>query len=298
MILGHASNKQALTLLTPRTKYMRLIAGCRLSFAVTVPTPAIFMLRPRSGEGQRILVEEYLIEPPVLVNEYTDNYGNLCQRFVMPPGLFNLQATIAVESQDEIDVNPEALFVTVDNLPNDVLQFLLPSRHCQSDQMGDLARQIVGNLPPGYQQVEAIRHWIHTHIRYCYGTSNSSTSALDTAQSRIGVCRDFAHLGISLCRALNIPARMAVGYLHELTPMDLHAWFEAFVGDRWYTFDATQAEPKGNRITLAYGQDATDVALATQFGRPDLLEMQVWVNAAPEPHRVMIELLQSDLIAA
>jgi transglutaminase-like putative cysteine protease len=200
----------------------------------------------------------------------------------MPPGPFHLQANVSAETTDSIEVNNEAPFVTVDRLPNDVLQFLLPSRYCQSDQMSDLVGQVVGDLTPGYAQVEAIRHWIYTHVEYCYGTSNVSTAALEVSQTRVGVCRDFAHLGIALCRALNIPARMVVGYLYNLKPMDLHAWFEAFVGDRWYMFDATQPTPKGNRIVLAYGQDATDVALATQFGRPDLIDMQVWVNPAPE----------------
>jgi transglutaminase-like putative cysteine protease len=147
--------------------------------------------------------------------------------------------------------------------------------------MNSLASGIVGDAPIGYAQAEAIRCWIATNIKYQYGTSNASTSALETADARHGVCRDFAHLGIAMCRSLNIPARMVVGYLHGLNPMDLHAWFEAFVGGRWYTFDPTQPEARGNRISIAYGRDAADVALVSQFGALQLNSMKVTVAPAP-----------------
>lgn len=261
---------------------MRLEAGCQISFEADVPTPVILMLRPRSGAGQWVVREEYLLTPVVPVVEYTDGYGNLCQRLVTPQGAFQVQTSAAVETAEAIDVQPGAPFTPVQDLPETVLQYLLPSRYCQADLLGDLVWQIVGNAAPGYDQVEAIRQWIQSQIKYEYGTSNASTSAIDTAQNRIGVCRDFAHLGIALCRSLNIPARMVVGYLYQLDPMDLHAWFEAFVGGRWYTFDATQKEPLGNRILIAYGRDAADVALTTQFGPLKLLNMQVWVNAASQ----------------
>lgn len=259
---------------------MQLDVGCQISFEAGAPTPVILMLRPRSGAGQWVMREEYVLEPSVPVVEYTDSYGNLCQRLVTPEGAFRVYTTARVETADGIDVALEAPFVPVQALPEEVLQFLLPSRYCQSDQLGNLASQIVGDAAPGYNQVEAIRSWIHAKVEYRYGTSDASTSVLETVEKRVGVCRDFAHLGIALCRSLSIPARMVVGYLYELDPMDLHAWFEAFVGDRWYTFDATQSKPRGNRIAIAYGRDAADVALATQFGPLKLTTMQVWVNAA------------------
>ena len=260
---------------------MRLNAGCEITFEASAPTPLILMLRPRSGEGQWVTGEEYLLEPSVPVVEYTDSYGNLCQRLVTPEGAFRVRTSASVETADAIDVQPDAPFVPVQDLPEGVLQFLLPSRYCQADLLGDLASEIVRDRSPGYGQVEAIRHWIQETVEYRYGTSDASTSAVETAEKKVGVCRDFAHLGIALCRSLSIPARMVVGYLYQLDPMDLHAWFEAFVGDRWYTFDATQPEPRGNRIAIAYGRDAADVALATQFGPLTLNTMQVWVNAAP-----------------
>jgi transglutaminase-like putative cysteine protease len=262
---------------------MRLNAGCKISFEASAPTPAIFMLRPRSGYGQWVTREEYLLQPSLPVTEYTDGYGNLCQRLVVAPGSFIVESSACVETADAIDVNFSAPYILVENLPESVLQYLLPSRYCQSDQLGNLASDIVANAAPGYEQVETIRQWIQTNVEYQYGTSDASTSAVDTAKKQIGVCRDFAHLGIALCRSLNIPARMVVGYLYQLDPMDLHAWFEAYVGDRWYTFDATQKQPRGNRITIAYGRDAADVALCTQFGPMQLLNMQVWVDAKVAP---------------
>lgn len=258
---------------------MRLNAGCQLVFDAIAPSPLILMLRPQSGLGQWVAQEEYHLEPSVPVVEYVDSYGNLCQRLVSPTGVFKVNTSATVETSDDIDVQQGAEFVPVQELPDYALQFLLPSRYCQSDLLGTLASEIVADIPAAYDQVEAIRHWIHTHVEYRYGTSDASTSANDTAKTRVGVCRDFVHLGISLCRSLTIPARMVVGYLYELKPMDLHAWFEAYVGDRWYTFDATQAEPRGNRIAIAYGRDAADVALATQFGPITLTEMKVWVDA-------------------
>lgn len=257
---------------------MKLNAGCHLSFEAIAPSPLILMLRPRSGLGQWVVREEYQFEPTVSVVEYVDSYGNLCQRLITPQGSFQVKTTAIVETSDTIDVEPGAAFVPVQNLPDYTLQFLLPSRYCQSDLLSNLANEIVGSIEPAYDQVEAIRNWIHTQVEYRYATSNASTSAIETAKTRVGVCRDFVHLGLALCRSLTIPARMVVGYLYQLEPMDLHAWFEAFVGDRWYTFDATQSAPRGNRIAIAYGRDAADVALATQFGLLTLTGMNVWVE--------------------
>lgn len=257
---------------------MRLDAGCELLFDAIDPSPLILMLRPRSGLGQRVIREAYEFEPNIWATEFFDSYGNLCQRLLIPPGQFQVKVTMTVETPDEIDIAPGAAFVPVQDLPDYALQFLLPSRYCQSDLLADLGNEIVLGIESAYDQVDAIRSWIHTHIEYKYETSNASTSALETVATRLGVCRDFVHLGMALCRSLTIPARMVVGYLYQLDPMDLHAWFEAFVGDRWYVFDATQLEPRGNRIAIAYGRDAADVALANQFGPLELTEMKVWVN--------------------
>ncbi len=259
---------------------MYLNAGCELTYEVTDPTPFVLMLKPRSGYGQWVSEERYTLSQKVPVIEYVDSYGNLCQRLVADAGRFIITASVGVETSPTIDVHLGAHFTPVQELPDNALQFLLPSRYCQSDLLGNLAAQITAGVPSAYDQVEAIRNWIHTNVEYRYNTSNTLTTALDTATQRVGVCRDFTHLGIALCRSMTIPARMVVGYLHDLKPMDLHAWFEAFIAGRWYTFDATQAEPRGGRIIIAYGRDAADVALATQFGPATLTEMLVWVKRA------------------
>jgi transglutaminase-like putative cysteine protease len=259
---------------------MRLQAGCQLLFEASAPAPLILMLKPRSGFGQSVIREECRFEPNVSVIEYVDIYGNLCQRLIAPSGLLRVETSAVVETADQIDVQPGAAFSLIQDLPDYTIQFLLPSRYCQSDLLADLASTIVEGVSSAYDQVEAIRTWIHTNIEYRYETSDASTSAIETAKTKVGVCRDLTHLGIALCRSLTIPTRMVVGYLYQLEPMDLHAWFEAFVGNRWYTFDPTQPKPRGNRIAIAYGRDAADVALASQFGPVNLTEMKVWVNAS------------------
>ena len=261
---------------------MRLEAKCQMKLNAKQPTPLIGMLRPRSGEGQWVVSETYDVEPFVPVVEYTDAFGNLCQRLTAPAGAFRIGVTAQVETAEHITVAPGAALSPVGELPADVLQFLLPSRYCPSDKLADRARAVVGSARPGYDQVEAIRHFIHTQIKYKYGVSNSSTDALETLQAGAGVCRDFSHIGISLCRALQIPARMVVGFLYRLDPMDMHAWFEAFVGGRWYSFDATQPEPRGGRIAVAYGRDATDVALFNEYGPVEVREMHVSVKDVTE----------------
>ena len=258
---------------------MILDATCRLDYQTQEDVPVIFMLRPRSGWAQWIMREEFQIRPQVPVVEFTDVYGNLCQRIVMPRGGFHLSVQFRVLVADTVDEDRHAPLSLVQNLPPDLLHYLLPSRYCQSDQLAALATSIAGHLPATFERVATIRQWVHQNIAYISGSSDSSTSALDTASTRRGVCRDLAHLAIALCRAINVPARMVVGFLHELNPMDLHAWFEAFIGGRWFTFDATESCTRGNRIVVAYGRDAADVALATMFGSFEMQNMCVTVTA-------------------
>ncbi len=237
---------------------MILDATCHISYTTHSPIPAIMMLRPRSGPAQWITREEYILTPHAPVIEYTDNFGNLCQRVLIPAGNFEVTCSCRAHTSDVIDVCADAPFVPVDKLPESALEFLLPSRYCQADLLNDLAASITGTLPPGYPQVAAIERWLRDEMQYVRGSSNASTSAVDTAKAKAGVCRDYAHLGIALTRSLNIPARMVVGYLYQLEPMDLHAWFEAYVGGQWFTFDGVQKQPCGNRITIGYGRDAAD----------------------------------------
>jgi transglutaminase-like putative cysteine protease len=245
---------------------MWLRTGCNITFDVDIPTPFILMLRPRSGFQQWVARESYIIKPSVPVIEFTDNYGNLCQRLIAPIGEFSIITSADILTTENIDVEFGASFDEVQNLPDSVLTYLLPSRYCQSDQFVELAQEIVADVPLGYAQVDAIVSWIQENIRFNSDSIYFQLSAVEVNQKKEGVCRDLAHLGIALCRGLCIPARIVVGYLYELKPMDFHAWFEAYVGGRWYTFDPTQSEPKGGRVALAYGRDAADVAVFNQFG--------------------------------
>jgi transglutaminase-like putative cysteine protease len=245
---------------------MWLNTSCELAFHIAAPVPFVLMLRPRSGAQQWIAREEYRLEPSVPVFEYTDDYGNLCQRLIAPAGAFKVRTSADVMTSDTVDVAFGTPFVEIQNLPDAVLSYLLPSRYCESDRFHDMAIDITAGQFPGYNQVAAIVSWLRATIRYRPGSSDTPISATETNARQYGVCRDLAHLGIALCRGISIPARMVVGYLHDLQPMDLHAWFEAYVGGRWYTFDPTQAKLSGGYVAVGYGRDAADVAIYNQFG--------------------------------
>jgi transglutaminase-like putative cysteine protease len=250
------------------TKYcaMLLRTSCELAFNIPVPVPFVLMLRPRSGAQQWVSREEYKLQPSVPVFEFTDGYGNLCQRLIAPPGNFVVHTTAEVMTSDRVDIAPGAPFIEVQNLPDSALSYLLPSRYCESDRFGQMATEITADQLPGYDQVTAIVAWIRQNISYSPGSSDIPVSATEINSRQTGVCRDLAHLGIAMCRSLSIPARMVVGYLYDLVPMDLHAWFEAYVGGRWYTFDATQTDSGRGYVSVGYGRDAADVAIYNQFG--------------------------------
>lgn len=245
---------------------MWLHTSCDLAFDIEVPTPFVLMLRPRSGAQQWVAREEYKLVPTVPAFEFTDDYGNLCQRLIAPPGPFAVHTAADVLTTDQLDTAPGAPFMEIQNLPDNVLVYLLPSRYCESDRFNQMALEITEGRNPGYDQVAAIVEWLQKTIHYEPGSSNIPVSAVEVNMRQRGVCRDLTHLGMALCRSLSIPARMVVGYLHGLDPMDLHAWFEAYVGGRWYTFDATQDELRGGYVTIGYGRDAADVAMYNQFG--------------------------------
>jgi len=247
---------------------MWLRISCDMTFDITIPTPFILMLRLRSGAQQWIASEKYSIKPMVPVFEFTDSYGNLCQRLIAPVGPFAIQTSVTVMIADQVDQQPGAPFVDIENLPEAVLSYLLPSRYCESDRFGDMAAEITAGQSLGYDQVKAIETWLRDTIRFEPSGSDELVSAAEVNVRQWGVCRDLSHLGIALCRSLSIPARLVEGYLYGLEPMTFHAWFEAYVGGRWYTFDATQAELKGGYVAIGYGRDAADVAIYNQFGPP------------------------------
>jgi len=245
---------------------MLLETSCELKFSIDSPTPFILMLRPRSGAQQWISSEEYLLYPSIPVVEFSDDFGNLCQRLVAPPGEFIVSTSARVTTADFVDCAPGAPYSEVEFLPDSALKYLLPSRYCESDRFGEMASEITAHRLPGYDQVDEIERWLRNTIRYQPGSNFYPLSSVEVYQQGVGVCKDLAHLGIALCRAITIPARMVVGYLLGLEPMELHAWFEAYVGGRWYTFDATQSSKKGGYVAVGYGRDAADVAVYNQFG--------------------------------
>ena len=259
---------------------MRLNAGCELVLEAAEETPLVTMLRPR--RGQRLLDDRFVLSTQLPLTQYFDAFGNLCQRLTVPKGELLIRALTRAEVEPEVVVNRLAPRTPVARVPDSALQFTLPSRYCPSDKMMALAKQLAPRSLSGYEQVQAIRDHVYDSLEYRYGVSNGSTDAIETLAHGAGVCRDFAHVAIALCRAIDIPARMAVGYLHGLTPMDLHAWFEAYVGDRWYTFDATEDTLQGGRIVVAYGRDAADVAFMTDFGSLQLRTMKVWTERIAE----------------
>ncbi|NVK54703.1 MAG: transglutaminase family protein [Alteromonadaceae bacterium] len=267
---------------------MWLKTECNLTFEITTPTPFILMLRPRNDLSQWVAKQTYMITPNVPVTEYNDSFGNACQRLVAPVGMFSVRTSAHVLTSPVPIGDRWAGFNEVDTLPNELLGYLLPSRYCESDRFVDMAHNIVAGCVPGYEQVAALEDWIRTNVRFNPDSVYFQLSATEVNQSREGVCRELAHLGIAMCRSLCIPARMVVGYLHGLTPMDMHAWFEAYVGGRWYTFDATQPDSSGARVAIAFGHDASDVATFTQFGpavAPQSMTVNVSEIAPPEDLR-------------
>ena len=263
---------------------MRVRVSCDLEMQLEVETPLILMLRPRSSALQWVEKETYTFSHPVTVVEYQDIFGNLCQRCVAPAVKFGIHTSAEVETPERMDELPGAPFVNIQDLPLDVLSYLVPTRYCESDRLGEFTRETVSNTLLGYNQVAAITQWISGNVSYLPGTSDDLLTADQVRQQGHGVCRDLAHLGIAMCRSISIPARIVVGYLAGLEPMDLHAWFEAWVGDRWYTFDPTQQNLEGARVAIAYGRDAADVAIFHQFGPlPTTSSAHVQVELLAQP---------------
>ncbi len=213
---------------------------------------------------------------------FRDFYGNACRRLMMPGGDVRVEYTATVTQPDTRfpllkPVEDDAL-----HLPTDTLLYTLPSRYCQSDKLVAMAQDMFGEVAPGFARVQTIGNWINEHVTYQYGTSDAGTSAYDTATQRIGVCRDFAHLGIAFCRALNIPARYVSGYCLGLEPPDFHAYFQAWLDGRWVSFDATERQPRPALVQIAVGRDAADCAWSTFYGFGETKALSVEVTEASE----------------
>ncbi len=267
---------------------MHIRVGCEFRYEATWPTPTILQVQPHNDGAPHLLQETWQTSPVLSMHMYQDIYGNICQRLLMPPGEFVLRYDALVDVSGERDeVAPDAVQMPVEDLPDDVLLYTLPSRFCLSDVLSDAAWRLFGSIEPGWARVQAICDWIHSNIRFQYGTSNSMTTAADVFGQGIGVCRDFAHLAVTFCRALNIPARYVFGYLPDIgvpppdAPMDFCAWIEVFLAGRWWTFDPRNNEPRIGRVLIGRGRDALDVAMVTSFGSPRLHTMIVWADEVP-----------------
>lgn len=266
----------------------RVRVGCDFTYVAEVDTPVIFQVQPSGSRTVSIVEERWASVPLLDVREYDDLYGNPCRRTVLRAGRssFSYDAVALCPDAGE-DVDPDAPEIAPDDLPDDTLLFILPSRYCLPDVLGDEAWSRFGGLAPGYRRVQAICQHVHDHLAFQYGSSTAWSTAADVNSARLGVCRDFTHLAISFCRALNIPARYVFGYLPDLdvgadpAPMDFAAWMEVWLGDRWWTFDPRNNAPRKGRVLIGRGRDASDVAMATTFGGPWLQEMVV--RAYEEP---------------
>lgn len=264
---------------------MRVRVGCEFRYAATWPTPSVLQVQPRPDGAYRVLHERWRLSPELAVHDYRDLYDNPCRRVTLPPGTTCLLYDAVVEVPAAADRwDTAARQVPVEELPDETLLYTMASRYCLSDALADTAWQLFGQTKPGWARVQAVCGWVHTNIRFQYGTSTPMTTAADVYERRVGVCRDFTHLGVSFCRALNIPARYVFGYLPDIgvpppdAPMDFCAWFEAYLGDRWWTFDPRNNVPRTGRVLIGRGRDALDVAMVTSFGAPRLEGMAVWAD--------------------
>jgi transglutaminase-like putative cysteine protease len=263
---------------------MHIRVGYEIAISCDQPTPVISLLeihKDRQGDIKR--QTRVVTSPNVPTRLYTDRYGNVCRRFVAPAGGVRLLYDAVVDDSGEPDeVNVLARETPVDALPDDVLGYLLGSRYCETDHLSGLAWHLFGHLPGGWTRVQAIVDYVHNRLSFGYGYARSTRTAAQANEERVGVCRDFAHLAITLCRCMNIPARYVNGYLGDIgvpadpAPMDFSAWIEVYLDGKWYSFDARHNRRRIGRIVIARGRDATDVPLLHSFGPHQLTTFKVW----------------------
>lgn len=267
---------------------MQVQIGFELVLETGSPTPSAAILEPLSHDEQRILNPRLTLTPQVPLRSYSDSFGNRVWRWTAPVGTLRVHYDAIAEISPLPDpVYPDLPGTPVDQLPDDALMYTLASRYCPSDLVLNDAWQLFGAVPEGWGRVQAICDWVHSNIVYAYGSSTGTTSGYEAYQNRAGVCRDFAHIAVMFCRALNIPARYVYGYLPDINvpvnpdPMDFHAWFEVYLGGAWRTFDARHNQPRSGRVVIARGRDAVDTAILTSYGDSQLTGITVWANEVP-----------------
>lgn len=262
---------------------MKIRAGFNLGYECTQPTPMLLALNIHPSRRPDLLSDQVLtFDRPIEAWSYLDSFGNACSRILAPPGLTTISTQFDIYDDGQPDVIPEhAVQHAIKDLPDEVLVYLLGSRYCDTDRLADLAWEMFGATPMGWPRVKAILDFTHEHITFDYSRADSTRSAYGGYVDRIGVCRDFAHLAITLCRCMNIPARYCTGYLGDIgvpkdpNPMDFSAWFQVYIGGCWHTVDARHNTPRIGRILMATGRDAIDVALTTNFGPAELVRFEV-----------------------
>ena len=263
---------------------MLITVGSEISLTFPQPTAVIFMLRLHPSVAWKAAkFERFSVDPPVAVLDYLDLYGNQCGRVLVPAGRATFRHEAVVEDHGQPDLqNWSAYQHPVQELPDDVLHFLLPSRYCEVDsELKEFAWTTFGRGPAGWPLVQSVCNFVHGLIRFDYMQARANRTALEAFRERVGVCRDYTHLAVTLCRCLNIPARYCTGYLGDIgvpadpAPMDFSAWFEVYLGGHWYTFDARHNVPRIGRVLIARGRDAADVAITTTFGNNRLDSFKV-----------------------
>ncbi|TIP27441.1 MAG: transglutaminase family protein [Mesorhizobium sp.] len=289
---------------------MLIRLGYEIAIDCAESTPVISLLeihKQRQADIKR--QTRVLTSPSVPTRLYHDLYGNACRRFTAPGGSFRILYDAVVEDSGEPDeVNTLAREVPVAELPDEVLCYLLGSRYCETDHLSDLAWQVFGPVPSGWARVQAIVDYVHNRLSFGYGYARPTRTAAQAHEERVGVCRDFAHLAITLCRCMNIPARYVNGYLGDIgvpvdpAPMDFSAWLEVFLDGKWYTFDPRHNMPRIGRVVIARGRDATDVPLLHSFGPHRLSLFKVWTyeqesNLFNPPHRGVDRTASAQMLA-
>ena len=268
-----------------RPKALTIRVGCTFNYSTMNDVPAICLVRPAGTSNAEILSETWSTTPATPYHDYTDLYGNVCRRLTLASGEASLTYDAHVQVADELDaVDWSAPEVPINELPDDVLLYTLPSRFCLSDALYDRAWSLFGQTKPGWERVQAIVSYVHNNVQFGYQYTTPSTTSSDVLANMQGVCRDFAHLSVALCRAMSIPTRYCFGYLPDLdvpitdAPMDFCAWTEVYLGGRWWTFDPRNNILRRGRVIIGRGRDAADVAMVTTYGNALFKDMTVWAD--------------------
>lgn len=265
---------------------MKISVGYELNYQCPQPTPMLLTLNIHYTRASDLLQVDHIVtEPAVPITAYRDWFGNWVSRVVAPAGVFRIATNALVRDSGLVQpVNYNAVQHPVEQLPADTLVYLLGSRYCETDRLSEIAWSLFGQTPLGWARVQAICDFVHQHIQFGYEHARSTKTALEVYNERVGVCRDYAHLAITFCRCMNIPARYCTGYLGDIgvppmdAPMDFSAWFEAYLGGQWHLFDPRNNAPRIGYILLAQGRDATDVPISNVFGPNQLTSFRVWTD--------------------